>query len=137
MKVYLGIKFHPDNRNRDRIDLLSQVLDSCGFETVCMRRDIEQWGDVHFSAHELMTKTFEAIRSCHLTVIELTEKGVGLSIEAGYAYAQHIPVITIARAGSDISSTLQGISRDIYLYRSAADLRRFFSRLKGSGAKTT
>jgi nucleoside 2-deoxyribosyltransferase len=137
MKAYLGIKFHPDNRNRDMIDLISQVLGSCGFETVCIRRDIEKWGDVHLSPDELMAKTFEVICSCQLTVIDLTEKGVGLGIEAGYAYAQRIPVITIAREGSDISSTLQGISRDVYLYRNAGDLSRFFSRLRVAGDRTT
>jgi len=49
-----------------------------------------------------MIKTFEVMCSCHLTVIDLKEKGVGLAIETGYAYAQRIPVITIAREGSDI-----------------------------------
>jgi len=44
MKVYLGIKFHPDNRNRDRIELISQALSLYGCEIVCIRRDIEQWG---------------------------------------------------------------------------------------------
>ena len=77
MKAYLGIKFHPDNRNRDTIETVSQALESCGFETVCIRRDVEKWGAVHLSPHELMTRTFEVIRSCHLVVIDLTEKGVG------------------------------------------------------------
>ena len=84
-----------------------------------------------------MIKTFEVICSCHLTVIDLTEKGVGLAIETGYAYAQRIPVITIAREGSDISATLQGISRDVYLYRSSDNLSGFFSRPEVSGGRTT
>ena len=130
MKAFLSIKFHPDNRNRETIDLISQVLISCGFEAVCIRRDIEKWGDVHLLPNELMTKTFEVIRSCRLTVIDLTEKGVGLGIEAGYTYAQGIPIITIAREGADISSTLQGISQDVYLYSGSDDLQRFFSGLR-------
>ena len=44
----------------------------------------------------------EIICACHLTVIDLTEKGVGLGIEAGYAYAQAILVITVTRDESDI-----------------------------------
>ena len=81
MKAYLGIKFHPDNRHRETIEIFSQALEACGFETVCIRRDVEQWGVVHLSPHELMTRTFEVIRSCHLVVIDLTEKGVGLGNE--------------------------------------------------------
>ena len=137
MKVYLGIKYHPDNRNRKTIEIISQALEYCGFEMVCIRRDIEKWGDVHLSPHELMTKTFEVIRSCHLTVIDLTEKGVGLGIEAGYAYAQRVPVITIARKGFDISTTLRGISKDVYLYVSSDDLREIFLKLKASGDRAT
>ena len=132
MKVYLGIKFHPDNRNRDRIELISQALSLYGCEIVCIRRDIEQWGAVQLASRELMSKTFEVIRACQLVVIDLTEKGVGVGIEAGYAYAQRIPVITIARAGADISNTLQGISRETYLYRSVDDLKGFFSSLRPS-----
>ena len=39
MKAYIGIKFHPDNRNRSTIELVSQLLASCGLETVCIRRE--------------------------------------------------------------------------------------------------
>jgi hypothetical protein len=53
-----------------------------------------------------------------------------LGIEAGYAYAQMIPVITIAREGSDISDTLRGISQGVYFYRVPADLRECFMRLR-------
>lgn len=129
VKVYLGIKFHPDNRNRPAIEMITQALASCGVETVCMRRDLEQWGELTFSPQELMARTFEAIRACRLAVIDLTEKGVGLGIEAGFAHAHGIPVVTIAREGSDISTTLTGISSHIYLYRGAADLEAFFAKL--------
>jgi nucleoside 2-deoxyribosyltransferase len=130
MRAYIGIKFHPDNRNREHIEQLSDALTSCGFETVCVRRDVEEWGAVTLSPRELMKATFETIRSCQLVVIELTEKGVGLGIESGYAYAHAIPVITVARDGSDISDTLRGISQAVHLYGSVADLRELFMNLK-------
>jgi len=130
MKAYIGIKFHPDNRNRATIELLSQLLASCGFETVCVRRDLEQWGAVPFSPEALMQQTCTVIDTCDLVVIELTEKGVGLGIEAGYAYARGLPVVTIARVGADISTTLRGISTAVCLYRGATELGAFFSRVR-------
>ncbi|CZR65998.1 uncharacterized protein PAC_15898 [Phialocephala subalpina] len=129
MRAYIGIKFYPDDRTREPIELVSQALTSCGFDTVCVQRDLEKWGVVTLSPRELMSKTFEIIRDCHFIVINLTEKGVGLGIEAGCAYAQSLPVITIARDGSDISDTLRGISQAVYLYRSVADLREIFTQL--------
>ncbi|EXJ67462.1 uncharacterized protein A1O5_09475 [Cladophialophora psammophila CBS 110553] len=130
MRAYIGIKFHPDDRNRHDIEQLSDLLTSCGFETICVRRDIEKWGVISLSPGELMRETFEIIRSCQLVVIELSEKGVGLGIESGYAFAHAIPVITIARDGSDISDTLRGISQAVYLYEKMADLREPFQHLE-------
>ncbi|KIW97527.1 uncharacterized protein Z519_01111 [Cladophialophora bantiana CBS 173.52] len=130
MLAYIGIKFHPDDRNRHVIEQLSDLLTSCGFETICVRRDIEKWGVISLSPRELMRETFVIIRSCQLVVIELSEKGVGLGIESGYAFAHAIPVITIARDGSDISDTLRGISEAVYVYENMADLRESFQHLE-------
>ena len=62
-------------------------------------------------------------------VVDLTEKGVGLGIEAGYAYAKKTPIVVIAKRGSDISTTLQGISQKQFLYEKFEDLVHFFEVL--------
>ncbi|MBV7329089.1 nucleoside 2-deoxyribosyltransferase [Chloroflexi bacterium TSY] len=128
MKAYLGIKFHPDNRNRSTIEAISQALANCGMECQCIRRDVEQWGAVDLGTPQaLMAKTFEVIQACDLTIIELSEKGVGLGIEAGYAHAIGKRVFTIAKIGSDVSTTLAGISSKVYLYDKIEDLQHTFS----------
>jgi len=71
MKAYLGITFHHNKQNRESIKRISQVLAECGFETVCVCRDIAQWEMVALSPRELMTATFDAIRSCQLMVIDI------------------------------------------------------------------
>ena len=111
MKAYISIKYRADNGNKDCIEKISSALERNGIETVCIARDIEKWGQVQLSPHELMQRTFAEIDSSHLVVVDLTEKGVGLGIEAGYAYAEQIPIVVITRKGSDISATLQGIAR--------------------------
>lgn len=130
MKAYLGIKYHADHRNRATIGDISQILEACGFETACVLRDIEKWGAVQMTPHTLMAATLALIRSCQVVVLDLTEKGVGLGIEAGYAHAHRLPIITIAQNDSDISTTLQGISTDVCLYHDMDDLRNFFQSLK-------
>ena len=96
---------------------------------MCITRDIENWGQVELSPAELMQRSFAAIESSHIIVVDLTEKGVGLGIEAGYAYAVKIPVVVIAQAGSDISTTLKGISQKLFLYKTFEDLVKFFELL--------
>ena len=129
MKAYLGIKYHADNRNRAVVEEISEVLARCGFTTSCVVRDVEQWGKVGFEARDLMQRTFAMIDGCDFFVIELSEKGVGLGIEAGYAYACKIPVVTIARQGSDISETLKGVSSRVILYEKVSDLSPLFTDL--------
>jgi nucleoside 2-deoxyribosyltransferase len=123
MKVFLSVKYYPDNRNREHIESLLSVLEQIGFETTCVIRDVEQWGRVSLTSQLLMGRTFAELESCDTVLIDSTDKGVGLGIEAGYAYARHIPIITIARNGSDISETLRGISHTVFMYNEVNDLK--------------
>ena len=132
MKAYLAIKYHPDNANRPRIEGISAVLKSCGFETVCLARDVECWGQVQLDPAELMTRSFAELDDCDVAVVDLSEKGVGVGIEAGYAYARQIPILTIAAHGADVPTTLRGISREVFQYRQFDDLVGFFSTLPES-----
>lgn len=77
-----------------------------------------------------MQRSFAEIEASDVVVIELTEKGVGVGIEAGYAYARGIPLVTIARKAADISETLQGISQKLFLYDDMDELAQFFRQLK-------
>ncbi len=122
-KAYIAIKYHPDNSNRERIEAISAALERCGWQTMCIVRDVEKWGQVEFSPQELMQRTFDEIDASHIIVIDLTEKGVGVGIEAGYARARGLPIITIAQTGSDISTTLRGISRRVLFYDEVCALR--------------
>ena len=131
MKAFISIKYHADHRNRERIEAISSVLEEGGYQTVCIVRDVEQWGRVQLSPDALMARTFEEIDSSDLVVIDLTEKGVGVGIEAGYAHAMGIPVVVIARKGADISKTLQGISRAVFWYEGWDELQEL---VKGGGA---
>ncbi len=130
MKAYLAIKFYADGQNRDVIEGITAVLAQQGIETICVVRDLEKWGKIHYSPDVLMQKSFHEIDHSDMVIVELSEKGVGLGIEAGYAYAKGIPIITIARIGSDISETLRGISQDIFFYESYTQLKQVWSNRK-------
>jgi nucleoside 2-deoxyribosyltransferase len=62
-------------------------------------------------------------------VVELSEKGVGVGIEAGYARAKGKPIITVARRESDVSDTLRGISREVFIYQDKGELEKFFGNV--------
>ena len=115
-RAYFGIKYHEDNRNRDEIDSLSIALNNNGIETICIVRDVEKWGDVQLSSQELMKITFDEIDKSDFVILEMTEKGVGLGIEAGYAVAKGKPVIVLTKEKQKLSNTMQGIANVVIQY---------------------
>lgn len=112
-RAYLGIKFYEDNRNRDVINSISTALKNDGIDTFCIVRDVEKWGAVKLSSKELMRITLQEIDKSDFVVLEMSEKGVGLGIEAGYAVGRGKPLIILIKKGTELSNTMQGIANII------------------------
>lgn len=121
-KAYLAIKFRSDYSDKEWIEQLSDSLKAAGIETIVMVRDQEKWGEQKFSPKKLMDITFREIDASDMIIIEFSEKGVGLGIEAGYAFAKGKPIIVISKTGSDISSTLAGIAERVVFYDVPAEV---------------
>ena len=122
MKSYLAHKFRSDNRNKELVEALAESLKNSGVETVIMARDFEKWGEVKFTPQELMKLSFGQIDLCDCLILEFSEKGTGLGIEAGYAYATKKPIYVIAKSGLEISTTLQGIADKIVFYNNPSEI---------------
>ena len=54
MKAYLGIKYYEDCSNRLIIEQICAILESHGYETSCIIRDMEKWGLEVFNPYDLM-----------------------------------------------------------------------------------
>jgi len=127
MKLFLSIKYHADNGNRPQIEGITAALRQQGWEVICVARDIEAWGQRPLPAGELMAQTFAAIEDCDLLLVELSEKGVGIGIEAGYARARGIPIVAVAPTGGDISTTLHGVARRCGWYETYEEIAPYLS----------
>ena len=127
MKLFLSIKYHADNANQLQIEGITAALRQRGWEVICVTRDIEEWGERPLPADELMAQTFAAIEGCDLLLVELSEKGVGIGIEAGYAHARGIPIVVVAPTGGDISTTLQGVARRFGWYETYEEIGPYLS----------
>lgn len=110
LRAYLSLKYHADQANRARIEALSDALQGIGIETYCVARDLELWGARRFSARDLMQRSLQAMLASDIVLIDFSEKGVGIGIEAGYAHAHRRPVIVIVPATEMLSTTLLGIA---------------------------
>ena len=122
-RAYFGIKFYEDNRNRDEINSISVALQDDGIQTVCIARDVEKWGDVTLSSQELMRIAFEEIDKSDFVILEMSEKGVGLGIEGGYAFARKKPLIVLIKQGLILSNTMQGIADIVIPYSHPEEIK--------------
>jgi crotonobetainyl-CoA:carnitine CoA-transferase CaiB-like acyl-CoA transferase len=132
--VYLAIKYHADNANRNLIETISRAFEARGCEVINVARDLEHWGNVVFEPNDLMRQSFNLIRSSDLLLLEFSEKGVGLGIEAGFAHAIGKRIVVLAKTGSEISNTLAGIASEILFYDSETDLERIAIKLFQAGS---
>lgn len=123
MKIFLSIKYHADHHNRQLIERLTHHLRP--HDVRCIMRDVERWGATLFAPPELMRRTFAEIDACEQVLVELSEKGVGIGLEAGYAYAKGKSITVIAQHGCDISETLRGIAQQVVWYEDVMELKIF------------
>lgn len=121
-KLYLAIKYHPDHANRPLVEALCMAFERCGWQIVVVARDLEGWGAQTFSPQALMARSFRLIDACAGLVVEISEKGVGVGIEAGYAHARGLPILTLLGPQADLPETLKGISGRVVRY-TPADLQ--------------
>ncbi len=128
-RVYLAIKYDPQNRNRQLIEQLAAVIEQVGWSSHVVVRDLEAWGEKSFAPGNLMENSLALLSTCDLCLVEGSVKGVGVGIEAGYAYAKGIPVVVIASMGTNISTTLTGIAQTILYYESPHSLAGLFPGL--------
>ena len=108
--------------NRSLIEALTAVLRQAGFQALVIVRDIEDWGEKSFSPQELMTHSKQAILKSEVVFVEASQKGVGVGIEAGMAYALVIPVVVLAKTGTKVSPGLLGIAQEVLYYSQVSDL---------------
>lgn len=114
--AYFGIKYYEDNSNKDKIDRITSVLEKNSIRTSCVVRDVEKWGTITLSLQELMSITFKEIDKSDFIILEMTEKGVGLGIEAGYAVAKGKRLIVLIENNYELSSTMKGIANLVIQY---------------------
>jgi len=122
--AFLSIKFHEDCHNKKLIEDICKELEKVDIKVRTIIRDYEKWGQVKFEPDKLMEITFDEIDKSDMLLVEFSEKGVGLGIEAGYAYSKNKPIIILAKECSDISTTIKGISKKIILYKNINEISK-------------
>lgn len=122
MHAYFAIKYYQDLQNKEFIHDICTQLKKAGIDSLCLARDIEKWGEVVLPPDEVMNSAFREIRRADAFIVEMSEKGVGLGIEIGYAKAIGKPVLVLAKETASISQTLEGVATNIVRYKKVSEI---------------
>ena len=85
-----------------------------------------------FSTNEegmMMQKAMEDIEKSVILIAEVSEKGIGIGIEVGYAKAKNIPVIYVRNSRSEHSTTVSGIADFRIIYENEIDLEEKLEKI--------
>lgn len=124
IKAFLSLKYHDGDADKKKIDDITVALKKAGIENYVMARDCEKYGQssIPEGLNLMPDFAFPKMAESDMLIVEFTEKGVGLGMGAGFAYSKDIPIYVIAKTGSDISSTMQSVAREIIFYDKPDDL---------------
>lgn len=124
IKAFMSLKFHDGDADKKKIDDITVALEKAGIENYVMARDCEKYGEspIPEGLNLMPDFAFPKMAESDMLIVEFTEKGVGLGMGAGFAYSKDIPIYVIAKTGSDISSTMQSVAREIIFYDTPEDL---------------
>jgi len=128
---FFALKFHDGDEDKAKVEAIESALNKAGIEITLMARDVEKWGDAYIPDGKTLMRdyAFPAMLECDCNIIEFSEKGVGLGINAGYCYAMGKPIYIIAKNGSDISTTISNLAKEIIFYDKPEDLIEPFTRI--------
>ena len=128
---FFALKFHDGDEDKSKVEAIEKALNKAGITITVMARDVEKWGQAKIpKGKTLMTDyAFPAMKQCDCNIIEFSEKGVGLGINAGYCYAIGKPIFVIAKTGSDISKTISDLATKVIFYDKPEDLTEPFCQI--------
>jgi len=101
MKVYIASPFFNEEQ-LERVKTIEKLLTSHDVEYFSPRRDTCVKPDSSDKERKLaFSDNLEAIRSSHFIIAVTDGKDVGTMFEAGYAFAEHVPILYFAETLGD------------------------------------
>lgn len=130
MKLFITASFKGDEKQLD-IEQLRNLVKQAGFEDFCFAIDIK---NIFHNPRKLMERAKREIEMCDALLIDMTDKSMGRTIEAGMAFAMNKKIVILVRRGTVLKDTARGIADMVIEYEQIDDilpeLKKFLSDMK-------
>ncbi len=124
MKAYISISYSKRKIFEDEVCSIIETFKELSIEPFVF---VDQYKFDVTEEKQMMRQALADIDNCDVLVAEVSDKAIGIGIEAGYAKAKGKPIIYMRKNSSEHSTTLSGISDFQIIYRNVEELRFFLS----------
>ena len=121
MRAYVSVSYSNRKLIDLEIDTIMQVLNKFSISSMVF---VDQYKFDASQEQEMMTVVMAEIDKSDLLLAEVSDKGIGIGIEVGFAKAKGKPVIYLRHEGSEHSTTVSGISDYHVIYSDLSNLQQ-------------
>ncbi len=120
MTAYISIALSRVKASADEVNTIKSVLEFFGLNTMVF---VEKYQFKANQENDMMRQAMADINACDLFVAEVSEKAIGVGLEAGYAKAKGKTVVYVRHKNAEHSTTVSGISDYHVIYSDVNDLK--------------
>lgn len=120
MKSYISVSYNNRKNISNILKAITETLQDAGVSPFVF---VDTYTFRVAEEKQMMVQAMLDIDASDLLIAEVSEKAIGIGVEAGYAKAKGIPVVYIRQSASEHSTTIAGISDYQIFYNDATDLR--------------
>lgn len=119
--IFLSISYDARQAFAQEIEAIADTIKQSGHQPGVF---INYYQFTEGKEKEMMRQSYDDIATCHIFIAEVSEKAIGIGIEAGFARALGKPIIYLHKKGYPYSKTVGGIADHYIVYGSVEQLRR-------------
>lgn len=110
MKIYVASRFEGAD-NKGEVEALCKAVREAKLVDFSFVRDVENYKQTFDDEQSLWSRVDDEITACNAILVDVSNRPSGdRLIEAGIAYAKHMPIIIVRRRNAAHSSVLDGIA---------------------------
>ncbi|HEU5293060.1 MAG TPA: nucleoside 2-deoxyribosyltransferase [Cyclobacteriaceae bacterium] len=126
MRAYISVSYHMRKLLDQEIKSIMEVLRGYSISPLVF---VDQYKFESEQERDMMKTALSEIESCDLLIAEVSDKGIGIGVEVGYAKAKGKPVLYLRQRNADHSTTVSGISDFHIAYSDTMDLKQKLSKI--------
>lgn len=119
MRAYISVSYSKIHSLRNILNCISATLNENNIEPFIF---CDHYTFDITDEQAMMQQALADIDHCDLLIAEVSDKAIGIGIEAGYAKGKQKPVLYLRQKDCEHSSTLSGISDYSIAYNGTEDL---------------